>query len=194
MAFRYEPPNNCVVLQDSNDYDLYKAPSDFQLVGQIKKHRKMEAISFWMPQAPPGYVALGCIGCKGTPKLSDFSSLRCIRSDMVSTDQFSDESVWDTSNSMFTKQQFSIWRVANVLGTFIVWNGFKKPPKRFALKLIGPDISSGSDDTVIDAEIQSFSAALFDDYGGLVIFCFIHLLNYSGKASPPLLIRIMNTL
>lgn len=171
MVFRYEPPNTCIVLQDSEDYDLYKAPSDFQLVGHIKKQRKMENISFWMPQAPPGFVTLGCVACKGTPKQSDFITLRCIRTDMVSTDQFLDESIWDTSDSKSIKEPFSIWTVGNELGTFIAWNGLKKPPKRFALKLSGPDTPSGSDDTVIDAEIRTFSAALFDDYGGLVIFC-----------------------
>ncbi|KAK4400478.1 hypothetical protein Sango_1153900 [Sesamum angolense] len=165
----YEPPNASIVLQDSEVSDLYKAPSDFQLVGLIKKQRKTDSISFWMPQAPPGFVTLGCVACKGTPKQSDFNSLRCIRADMISTDQFLDESIWDTSDSKFTKEPFSIWTVGNELGTFIVWSGFKKPPKRFALKLIGPDIPSGSDDTVIDAEIRTFSAALFDDYGGLMV-------------------------
>ncbi|KAL0326635.1 UNVERIFIED_CONTAM: hypothetical protein Sangu_1741500 [Sesamum angustifolium] len=169
MVFRYEPPNASIVLQDSEVSDLYKAPSDFQLVGLIKKQRKTDSISFWMPQAPPGFVTLGCVACKGTPKQSDFNSLRCIRADMISTDQFLDESIWDTSDSKFTKEPFSIWTVGNELGTFIVWSGFKKPPKRFALKLIGPDIPSGSDDTVIDAEIRTFSAALFDDYGGLMV-------------------------
>lgn len=129
----------------------------------------MDNISFWMPQAPPGFVTLGCVASKGTPKQSDFKSLRCIRADMVSTDHFMDESIWDTSDSRYTEEKFSVWTVGNELGTFIVRNGLKKPPKRFALKLSGPDIPSGSDDTVIDAEIRTFSAALFDDYGGVVI-------------------------
>lgn len=133
----------------------------------------MDSISFWMPQAPPGYVSLGCVACKGIPKLSDFSSLRCIRSDMVSADQFLEESSWDTSDFKFTKEHVSIWTVGNELGTFIARNGLKKPPKRFAFKLVDPDVPSCSDETVIDAEIRTFSAALFDDYGGLVI-CFFN--------------------
>ncbi|KAL8529518.1 hypothetical protein ACS0TY_006808 [Phlomoides rotata] len=165
----YEPPNTCIVLQDSEDCELYKAPSDFQLVGHIKKQRKMDSISFWMPQAPPGFVTLGCVACKGTPKQSDFTVLRCIRTDIISKDQFLDESIWDTSDSKYIKEPFSMWTVENELGTFIVWSGLKKPPKRFALKLSGPDIPSGSDDTVIDAEMRTFSAALFDDYGGLIV-------------------------
>ncbi|KAJ7944655.1 pleckstrin-likey (PH) domain-containing protein [Quillaja saponaria] len=131
----YEPPNTSVVLHDTGD-DLLRVPIDFQLVGQIKKQRGMESISFWLPQAPPGFVSLGCVACKGTPKQHEFSTLRCIRSDM---------------------------------GPLLSVAGFKKPPRRFALKLADSNIASGSDDTVIDAEIRTFSAALFDDYGGLTV-------------------------
>ena len=87
---------------------------------------------------------------------------------MVTGDQFLEESVWDTSDVKHAKGPFSIWAVGNVLGTFVVRSGVKKPPKRFALKLADTNIPSGSNDTVIDAEISTFSAALFDDYGGLV--------------------------
>lgn len=168
FEYRYEPPNTCIVVHDTGADELFKAPLDFQLVGQIKKQRGMESISFWLPQAPPGFVSLGCIACKGTPKQYDFSTLRCIRSDMVAGDQFLEESVWDTSHAKHAKEPFSIWAVGNELGTFVVRSGFKKPSKRLALKLADPNIPSGSDDTGIDAEISTFSATLFDDYGGLV--------------------------
>ncbi|WCJ20748.1 hypothetical protein M5689_002962 [Euphorbia peplus] len=165
----YEPPNTCIVLHDTGDEELFKAPLDYQLVGHIKKHRGMESISFWMPQAPPGFVSLGCVACKGSPKPNDVCRLRCMRSDMVAGDQFLEETIWDTSESRFTKEPFSMWTVGNELGTFIVRSGFKKPPRRFALKLADPSVQSGSDDTVIDAEIGTFSAAIFDDYGGLMV-------------------------
>ncbi|XWS49634.1 hypothetical protein CRYUN_Cryun12cG0020000 [Craigia yunnanensis] len=165
----YEPPNTCIVLHDSGDEELFKAPLGFQLVGQIKKQRGMENISFWLPQAPRGYVSLGCIACKGPPKQQDFCALRCMRSDMVTGDQFLEESVWDTSDTKFGTEPFSIWVVANELGTFFVRGGSRKPPRRFALKLADPYLHSGSDDTVIDAEIRTFSAALFDDYSGLMV-------------------------
>lgn len=147
---------------------LFKAPLSFQPVGQIKKQRGMDSISFWMPQAPPGFVSLGSIACKGPPKQFDFSKLRCMRSDMVTQDRFLEESLWDTSDARYTKESFSIWSVGNELGTFLVRSGLKKPPRRFALKLADPNLPSGSDDTVIDAEVRTFSAAIFDDYGGLV--------------------------
>lgn len=164
--FRYEPPTTCIILHDTDNEELFRAPEDFQLVGHIKKQRGMESISFWMPQAPPGFVSLGCIACKSSPKQQDFSALRCIRSDRVTGDQFLEESLWDSSDAK-TTELFSIWAVGNDLGVFIVRSGMKKPPRRFALKLADP-YSRGSDDTVITAEIRTFSAALFDDYVGLV--------------------------
>ncbi|KAF2308991.1 hypothetical protein GH714_042439 [Hevea brasiliensis] len=165
----YEPPNACIVLHDTGDEEFFKTPLDYQLVGQIKKQKGMDSISFWMPQAPPGFVSLGCIACKGSPKQLDFNKLRCMRSDMVAGDQFLEESVWDTSEAKFTAESFSIWTVGNELGTFMVRSGLKKPPRRFALKLADPNIPSGSDDSVIDAEIGTFSAVIFDDYGGLMV-------------------------
>lgn len=128
----------------------------------------MENISFWLPQAPPGFVSLGCVACKGKPKQNEFGSLRCVRSDLVAGDKFLEESVWDTSDTKHATEPFSIWSVGNELGTFIVRGGLKRPPRRFALKLADSSVPSSSDVTVIDAVIGTFSTALFDDYGGLV--------------------------
>ncbi|KAL2348225.1 hypothetical protein Fmac_002225 [Flemingia macrophylla] len=165
----YEPPNTCIVVHDSRDENIFKSPLDFQLVGEIKKQRGMESISFWLPQAPPGFVTLGCVACKGKPKQNDFSTLRCMRSDLVAGDKFLEENVWDTSDAKHVKEPFSIWAVGNELGTFIARSGFKRPPKRFALKLADSNVPSGSDVTVIDAGIGTFSMALFDDYSGLMV-------------------------
>ncbi|KAL7609935.1 hypothetical protein Lser_V15G10156 [Lactuca serriola] len=162
----YEPPNTCIVLPE--DDETFKAPIGFQIVGQIKKHKGAESISLWLPQAPPGYVSLGCVAFKGSPKQSDFGCLRCMRSDMVTGDEFLEDSIWDTSDIRFSKESFSIWGVGNELGTFMVRSGFKKPPRRFAVKLVDSDTPTGSDDTVVDAEIRTFSLALFDDYGGMM--------------------------
>ncbi|KAL8266737.1 hypothetical protein R6Q59_004081 [Mikania micrantha] len=162
----YEPPNTCIVLPD--DDEPFKAPIGFQIAGQVKKHRGAESIAFWLPQAPPGYVSLGCVAFKGTPKQSDLECLRCMRSDMVTGDDFLEESIWDTSDVRFTREPFSIWGVGNELGTFMVRSGFKKPPRRFAARLVDSDTPTGSDDAVVDAEIRTFSAALFDDYGGMM--------------------------
>ncbi|XP_042394059.1 uncharacterized protein LOC121984930 isoform X2 [Zingiber officinale] len=164
----YEPPNSGIVLHDPGDESFLKIPKDFQLVGYIKKQKGAESISFWLPQAPPGFVALGCVASKGYPRGDDISLLRCIRSDMVTGDQFDDESIWNTSETSVS-EHFSLWHVDNDLGTFLVRNGFKKPPRRYALKFAGSPLSTESDNTVIGAEIKSVSAAVYDDYGGLMV-------------------------
>ncbi|XP_019086561.1 PREDICTED: uncharacterized protein LOC104718635 [Camelina sativa] len=165
----YEPPNSCVVLHDTTEQEILRAPVDFQLVGRVKKHRGVESISFWMPQAPPGFVSMGCVACKGSPKPYDFTKLRCARSDMVAGDHFAEDSLWDTSDFWQRAEPFSIWSIGNELKTFIVRSGLKKPPRRFALKLADQDLPGGTDNMVIHAEIGTFSAALFDDYGGLMV-------------------------
>uniref|UniRef100_A0A0E0R2L4 PH domain-containing protein n=1 Tax=Oryza rufipogon TaxID=4529 RepID=A0A0E0R2L4_ORYRU len=164
----YEPPNSAVVLRNSGDDTFLRAPEGYQLVGRIKKHRGTEGVSFWFPQAPPGFVALGCVASKSSPAKEDLHFLRCIRSDMVKGGQFSEESVWDSSGAR-TSESFSLWTVDNDVGTFLVRSGFRKPPRRLALKLAGPPTSSSSDSIIIDAEIKSFSAVSFDDYGGMMV-------------------------
>lgn len=48
-----------------------------------------ELCCVWMPIAPPGYVALGCVAERG-PSPPSLSSVRCIRSDMVTSGSLSD--------------------------------------------------------------------------------------------------------
>jgi vacuolar protein sorting-associated protein 13A/C len=86
---------------------------------------------------------------------------------MVTGGQLSEESVWDSSGAR-TSENFSLWTVDEDAGTFLVRSEFRKPPRRLALKLAGPPTSSSSDNIIIDAEIKTFSAVSFDDYGGMV--------------------------
>lgn len=102
--------------------------------------------------------------------------LRCIRSDMVTGGQFSEDSIWDSSGAR-TSERFSLWTVDNDAGTFLVRSEFKKPPRRLALKLAGPPTASSSDSIIIDAEIKTFSAVSFDDYGGMVSLVQVYFSN-----------------
>ncbi|KAL6642664.1 hypothetical protein ACP70R_020845 [Stipagrostis hirtigluma subsp. patula] len=164
----YEPPNSAVVLRGTGEDTFLRAPEGYEPVGRIKKHRGIEGVSFWFPQAPSGFVALGCVASKNSPMQEEFSLLRCIRSDMVTGGQFSEGSVWDSSDAR-TSESFSLWTVDNDTGTFLVRSGTKKPPRRLALKLAGPPTSSISDTIIIDAEIKTFSAVSFDDFGGMMV-------------------------
>lgn len=114
-------------------------------------------------------MALGCVASRTTPTNEDFSLLRCVRSDMVTGGQFSEESVWDSSDARGS-EHFSLWTVDKDARTFLVRSKNRKPPRRLALKLAGPPTSSSSDSIIIDAEIKTFSAVSFDDYGGMVSF------------------------
>lgn len=167
-GLRFERPSTSIVLHHTGDEELYESPLDFQLVGQIKNQRGMEDISFWLPQAPPGFVSLGCIACKHKPKLQDFSALGCMRMDMVTWDQLMEESAWDSSDAKLITEPFSLWIVGIELGTFVVRSGPKRPQRSFNLKLAESHVTSGSDNTVIDAKVRTLSIAVFDDYAGLV--------------------------
>lgn len=105
--------------------------------------------------------------------------LRCIRSDMVTGGQFSEESVWDSRGSK-TSENFSLWTVDEDAGTFLVRSEFRRPPRRLALKLAGPPTSSSSDNIIIDAVIKTFSAVSFDDYGGMVSLVQVHFSNLTA--------------
>ena len=104
---------------------------------------------------------------------------------MVKGGLYSEVSVRDSSGAR-TSESFSLWTVDNDVGTFLVRSGFRKPPRRLALKLAGPPTSSSSDSIIIDAEIKSFSAVSFDDYGGMVSLVllyfskFLNLFEVSG--------------
>jgi vacuolar protein sorting-associated protein 13A/C len=110
---RYEPPNVGLVLHDLIDGTTLRSPLDFQKVGHIDKRGGMDSVSFWFPQAPPGYVSLGCIASKSATKPEEINLLRCVRSDLVSGDQFPDNSIWDTTEIKHTREGFSIWTLDN---------------------------------------------------------------------------------
>ncbi|KNA21084.1 hypothetical protein SOVF_046540 [Spinacia oleracea] len=190
----YKSPNACAVAEDIGD-EIFKKPIDYQMVGRIKKQRGIEPMLFWLPQAPPGYVPLGCIACKSSPNDHGFSSsVRCIRSDMVTGDQYSEESLWD-NDAGIRAEPYSIWTVGSEFGTFQVWSGNKKPPKRFAVKLAHTYVADGKEDTIIDAEIRTFSVACFDDYGGLMVPLFnvsLSGIGFSLQGRPDYLISNVN--
>lgn len=166
--FRYEPPSTCVIPRDTGDSRLFRPACGFKLCGHIKKEKGAISVSFWLPQAPPGFVSLGCIASKGSPKQDDLGSLRCIRNDLVTASVFPEESIWDSSDTGTASEPLSIWGLNNEACTFFARSGLKRPPKRFALRLADSSVPDNADDTVIDVEMKTFSAAVYDDYAGLV--------------------------
>lgn len=101
MDGRVAPPSQAV-MAISNTCKFAKKPIGFELlwstIGDSKPGARAygdkddvdsEHCCVWMPVAPPGYVALGCVAERGASPPS-LSSIRCIRSDMVTSGSLSD--------------------------------------------------------------------------------------------------------
>ncbi|XP_078437793.1 pleckstrin homology (PH) domain-containing protein isoform X2 [Wolffia australiana] len=165
----YEPPNVCMVAHDIGDCTLLKPACGVQNIGRIRKDKGPTSVSFWLPQAPPGFVSLGCIVSKGKPKQEDISAYRCLRTDLVAAGTFTEESIWDSSDIDTMVETLSLWGVDNEARTFFARKGLKGPPKRLAFKFLGLSTSDSRDDAKIDFEIKTFSVAVYDDYAGLMV-------------------------
>lgn len=99
-----------VVIAISNTYGRVKKPLGFKLIGLFSDFQKTEEkkhqpnvndeCSLWMPLAPPGYSAVGCvvhIGSEPPPN----HIVYCIRSDLVTSTTFSDCIFTVPDNSRF---------------------------------------------------------------------------------------------
>ncbi|KAL1372338.1 hypothetical protein AAHE18_01G196400 [Arachis hypogaea] len=119
------PPSQAVMAV-SNTYGRVRKPVDFYLIGSLLKilgHDGPDGhsisgsdCSLWMPIPPPGYVALGCVAHTGNqppPK----HVVHCLRSDLVTSAEYSDCLHNIPSNEQFTSV-FSIWRLDNAVGSF----------------------------------------------------------------------------
>ncbi|KAJ7562087.1 hypothetical protein O6H91_03G054700 [Diphasiastrum complanatum] len=167
----YEPPSLGLVLQSVGEGVLEK-PLDFELKGRIHPKSGMKGVSFWLPIAPPGYVALGCLASRTTNlELKEKDSVRCVRNDLVTEAELSPSSLWDSSGLRNVDEKFSLCSlqtIANEAHTFIVTHGSKPPLRRLKLHL--PDMQSPdtAENLEMDAELQKFKCTLFNDFGGLM--------------------------
>lgn len=84
-------------------------------------------LSLWMPVAPPGYLALGCVAHKGSQPPPNHI-VHCIRSDLATSTTYSECVLSTSPNSCFTNG-FSIWQLDNILGSF-----YAHPTSEYPLK------------------------------------------------------------
>ncbi|KAG0568137.1 hypothetical protein KC19_7G189300 [Ceratodon purpureus] len=83
----------------------------------------------WMPVAPLGYVALGCVAERGVLPPS-LSSIRCIRSDLVTSGSLSDCIYYCPPDDRGKHENgCSIWRIENAAGSFYAHSA-TTPPSR----------------------------------------------------------------
>lgn len=130
------PPSQAVMAV-SNTYQRVRKPLGFKLIGLFSGIQGLEAredhydmdsdCSLWMPVAPPGYLALGCVAHAGVqPPPSHI--VYCIRSDLVTSTTYLECIFNAPSNPQFSSG-FSIWRVDNALGSFYAHPSGECPPK-----------------------------------------------------------------
>ncbi|PTQ34792.1 hypothetical protein MARPO_0076s0036 [Marchantia polymorpha] len=160
------PPSQAVMAV-CKSYRHVKKPVDFKLlwstlceVGQGRPDvrppqeelsaENNETWSIWLPIAPPGYSAVGCVVERGTsPPL--LSVVHCIRSDLLTSGSISDCIYYIPPGTREEqKSGCSFWRVENVVGSFYAHSSVEPPPKSFLCDLrevlrYGLD-SSGNED------------------------------------------------
>lgn len=121
----------------SNTYGRVRKPIGFNLIGSFSGIQGFERgedhsdldndCSIWMPIAPPGYTALGCVAHVGNqPPPSHI--VYCIRSDLVTSTTFSECILGVHSNSSLVNG-FSIWRLDNVVGSFLAHSSAQCPTR-----------------------------------------------------------------
>ncbi|XP_010266663.1 PREDICTED: uncharacterized protein LOC104604129 isoform X2 [Nelumbo nucifera] len=142
VTSRPAPPSQAV-MAIGNTYGRVRKPLGFKLIGLFSDIQGLEGqegksdsdddCSLWLPIAPPGYSALGCvaqIGSKPPPN----HIVHCIRSDLLTSTTFS-ECIFSVSSNPRFSSEFSIWRVDNVFGSFIAHLATDCPSKNHSYDL-----------------------------------------------------------
>lgn len=136
MHIRPNPPSQAVVAV-GNTYGRVRKPLGFKLIGLFsgiqglqdgEGHSDVDCdCSLWLPVAPPGYLALGCVAHVGSQPPPNHI-VHCVRSDLVTSTAYLECIVNASANSSF-ESGFSIWRLDNCIGSFYAhpFDGF--PPK-----------------------------------------------------------------
>ncbi|KAG5388182.1 hypothetical protein IGI04_029723 [Brassica rapa subsp. trilocularis] len=134
------PPTQAV-MAISNTYGRVRKPTGFNCIGLFSviqgsggdngQHSiDSDECSLWMPVAPAGYTAMGCVANLGSEPPPDHI-VYCLRSDLVSSSSFSECIYTVPSNSLF-ESGFSIWRADNVLGSFYAHSSTAAPSKQYS--------------------------------------------------------------
>ncbi|CAM6102066.1 unnamed protein product [Calypogeia fissa] len=103
---------------------------DGEACGRLSSTDPGKCWCIWLPVAPPGYVALGCIVERGTSP-PPLSIVHCIRSDLVTSGSMSDCLFYlppDASRKEHVNG-CSFWRIENAVGSFFVHSSIEPPPK-----------------------------------------------------------------
>ncbi|KAI4370200.1 hypothetical protein MLD38_018571 [Melastoma candidum] len=133
VTSRLIPPSQ-TVMSVSNTYGRVRKPVGFNLMGTVNEGDSHSdgICSIWMPIAPPGYTALGCVVHPGNQSPPNHI-VHCLRSDLVTSTVYSE--CMYTVESGASTSGFSIWRLDNAVGSFIAHSSTECPQSDLALDL-----------------------------------------------------------
>ncbi|KAL6576075.1 hypothetical protein OROHE_000546 [Orobanche hederae] len=173
VTSRPDPPSQSV-LAVSNTYGRVRKPLGFKLIGSfssIQGQQTNEGLSnidgdcsLWLPVAPAGYLALGCVAHVGSQPPPNHT-VHCIRSDLVTSTTYFECLVNSSANLLF-ESGFSIWRLDNCLGSFYAHPSADCPSKdccfdlNHLLLLNYSQRSSSSNESLLDFNSQHENASL----------------------------------
>uniref|UniRef100_A0A1J3IH98 Putative vacuolar protein sorting-associated protein 13A n=1 Tax=Noccaea caerulescens TaxID=107243 RepID=A0A1J3IH98_NOCCA len=140
VTSRAIPPTQAVMAV-SNSYGRVRKPIGFNRIGLFSVIQGLgggngehsldsNECSLWMPVAPAGYTAMGCVANLGSEPPPDHI-VYCLRSDLVSSSSFA-ECIYTVPSSSLSESGFSIWRCDNVLGSFYAHSSTAPPSKQFS--------------------------------------------------------------
>ncbi|XP_074301933.1 uncharacterized protein LOC141633346 isoform X1 [Silene latifolia] len=143
VTSRSNPPSEAMMAV-SNTYGRVRKPTGFKLIGvlsEILEFDKSEGTldgkrecSLWLPVAPAGYVALGCVANTGDQPPPNHI-VYCLRADLVTSTTFS-ECIYHVPCNRRFPLGFSIWRLDTMLGTFCASPSVDCPPKEICYDLV----------------------------------------------------------
>ncbi|XP_071939359.1 uncharacterized protein [Coffea arabica] len=135
VTSRPSPPSQTVVAVSSM-YGRVRKPLDFKLMGTFSGIQGSAGLeghandhydcSLWLPIAPPGYLALGCIA-HGGKQPPPTHIVHCLRSDLVTSTMYS-ECIYSAASCGSYASGFSIWRLDNAFGSFYAHPFTCNPP------------------------------------------------------------------
>ncbi|GBG70050.1 hypothetical protein CBR_g4878 [Chara braunii] len=89
-----------------------------------------EEFRIWLPIAPPGYAALGCV-CERGKLPPSTTTIYCVRTDLLTSTVVSD-CVYYIHSDDGDNIPLAIWRIDNSVGTFFATTGFSSAPRSVA--------------------------------------------------------------
>ena len=92
--------------------DLITPPIGYEMIWNDKHSGGKQNGSFWRPQAPNGYIALGDVACNGyDPPSTQFTAkYACIRGELLSEGAIDTPALWTDQGSV-APRDISIWNV-----------------------------------------------------------------------------------